>query len=377
MLHSMKVLFTSHVANFSKFNYSLLKFFYETGHEVHYASMGEEEIVGKEFCKKVFTVPIARSPFSPKNLKAIIELKKIIETEKYDLIHTHSPMGSVDTRIAASKARKKGCKVFYTAHGFHFFKGAPKINWILYYTIEKLLSSKADCILTINDEDYKTAIEKKFRCAIRKIPGVGYNENRFIRYTDEKKSQLRQDFGYSKDDFILVCVAEFTKNKNQILLIKAIDKLKLEIPQIKLVLAGRGACLDECKEYTKNHNLENEVTFLGYRRDVEDLYNMSDILVTASFREGLAVNIMEAEACGLPIICSNTRGQRDLVTDRENGLIYEPDNLDEYINKVIELYKNSDLFKHISENNIINAKKYTSAVALNVTKGIYEEFITL
>ena len=373
----MKVLFTSHVANFSKFNYSLLKFFFEAGHEVHYASMGEEEIVGKEFCKKVFTVPIARSPFSLKNLKAIRELKKIIETEKYDLIHTHSPMGSVDTRIAASKARKNGCKVFYTAHGFHFFKGAPKVNWILYYTIEKLLSSKADCILTINDEDYQTAINKKFRCAIRKIPGVGFNEKRFFKYSDEKKSQLRQNFGYSKDDFILVCVAEFTKNKNQILLIKAIEKLQSKIPQIKLLLAGRGACLEDCKEYAKNHNLEDKIAFLGYRKDVEDLYNMSDILVTASFREGLAVNIMEAEACGLPVICSNIRGQRDLVTDKENGLIYEPDNLDEYVEKVIELYSNSDLFNKISENNIKNAKNYTSAVALNVTKNIYQEFIEL
>lgn len=371
----MKVLFTSHTSNFSKFNYPLLKYFYENGHEVHYASMGEEEIKGKEFCTKIFTVPFARSPFSLSNIKAIKQLKKIIKQEGYDIIHTHTPMGSVDTRIAANKARKKGCKVFYTAHGFHFFKGAPIINWLLYYTVEKLLSSKTDCILTINDEDYETAINKKFRCAIRKIPGVGFNEKRFFKYNETKSLEIRENLGFAKDDFILICVAEFTKNKNQILLIKAIEILKQSIPNVKLLLAGKGECFEECKKYVNEHKLENNVLFLGYRSDVEDLYNISNILVTASMREGLAVNIMEAEACGLPVICSNTRGQRDLVKNNENGFVYEPNNLQEFITKVEYLYNNLDKYKEFSENNIKNATNYTSDVALSVTKKIYDEFI--
>ena len=373
----MKILFTSHTANFSKFNYSLLKFFYENGHEVHYASMNEEEIIGKEFCTKIFSVPFSRSPFSFNNIKAIKQLKKIIDNEKYDLIHTHTPMGSVDTRIAASKARKNGCKVLYTAHGFHFFKGAPKINWILYYTIEKLLSSRTDCILTINDEDYQTAVNKKFRCAIRKIPGVGYNEKRFFKYDDDKKKQLKNKLGYTEDDFILLCVAEFTKNKNQIFLIKAVEQLKQTIPNIKLLLVGKGTCLEECKDYVENKNLQNEIDFLGYRKDVEDLYNISNILVTASLREGLAVNIMEAEACGLPVICSNTRGQRDLVKNNKNGFVYETNNLSDFIKKVDILHSDLEKYKEYSENNIKNATNYTSEVALTVTKGIYREFIRL
>lgn len=371
----MKVLFTSHTSNFSKFNYSLLKYFYENGHEVHYASMGEEEIKGKEFCTKIFTVTFARSPFSFNNLKAIKQLKKIIAQENYDLIHTHTPMGSVVTRIAANKARKNGCKVFYTAHGFHFFKGAPLINWLLYYTVEKLLSSKTDCILAINDEDYQLAINKKFRCAIRKIPGVGYNENRFYKFSESKSLELRKRFGYSETDFLLICVAEFTENKNQIFLIKAIEILNQCIPNIKLLLAGKGDCLDECKNYVCEHKLEKNVSFLGYRSDIEDLYNISDVLVTGSLREGLAVNIIEAEACGLPIICSNTRGQRDLVLNNINGFVYEPNNLEDFVNKIKDLRNNLDKYPIFSANNIKNATNYTSKIALSVTKQIYQEFI--
>lgn len=150
-----KVLFLSNTANFSKFNRPFMRWFKEQGWNVDYSSNGEEEVLD---CDNQFTISIARSPFSLKNFKAYKQLKKILAENDYQILHCHTPMGGVLGRLAAKSLRKKGkIKVIYTAHGFHFYKGAPLLNWILYYPMEKYLSHCTDVIVTINEEDYERA----------------------------------------------------------------------------------------------------------------------------------------------------------------------------------------------------------------------------
>lgn len=150
-----KVLFISNTANFSKFNLPYMRWFKENGWQVDYCSAGEEHVID---CDNQYAIPITRSPFSLKNLLAINELKKILKKNEYDIIHCHTPMGGVIGRLAAKKLWKNGrIKTIYTAHGFHFYKGAPLLNWLLYYPIEKWLSHITDIIITINEEDYERA----------------------------------------------------------------------------------------------------------------------------------------------------------------------------------------------------------------------------
>lgn len=150
-----KILFVSNTANFSKFNRPFMRWFKEQGWQVDYCSAGEEEVLD---CDNQYTISIARSPFSPKNFNGLKQLKKILKDGQYNIIHCHTPMGGVLGRLASRKLRKQGkIKVIYTAHGFHFYKGAPLINWILYYPIEKLLARYTDIIVTINEEDFQRA----------------------------------------------------------------------------------------------------------------------------------------------------------------------------------------------------------------------------
>lgn len=152
---SHKVLFLSNTANFSKFNLPFMRWFHEQGWQVDYASAGEESVSD---CDNQFSICIARSPFSFKNIRAYRQLKKILVENNYDLLHCHTPMGGVLGRLAARKLWKAGkIKVIYTAHGFHFYKGAPLLNWLLYYPVEKCLSRCTDVIVTINEEDYERA----------------------------------------------------------------------------------------------------------------------------------------------------------------------------------------------------------------------------
>jgi glycosyltransferase EpsD len=365
-----KVLFTATVdGHILNFHTSYLKWFKEQGYEVHVASNGNLDI---PFVDLKYNIPFERSPFKLVNFKAYKKLKNIIDDNNYKLIHCHTPMGSVLTRLAAKKARKKGTKVIYTAHGFHFFKGAPLINWLLYYPVEKWLSKHTDCLITINDEDYECAKRNKFKAgSIKKVNGVGIDLNKFTPQTVEKKKKLRKEYGYSETDFILICVAELNHNKHQDMIINVINILKNIIPNIKLLLVGEGNLMEQYKNQVKKLNLEDYIKFLGYRKDVPNLMAISDVAVSASRREGLPVNVMEAMATGLPLVVTDCRGNRDLVRNGRNGYVVGINDVDGFADAVEKLYKIEKLRQNFSEKNCELIKMYSIKNVKNELEKIY------
>ncbi len=336
-----KILFTATVDSHIKhFHLPYLKWFKEQGFEVHVAFRGSENIPYADF---KWNIPFSRSPFNKDNIKAYSELKKLIDTYNYRLIHCHTPVGGVLTRLAARRARKKGTKVIYTAHGFHFYKGAPLKNWLLYYPVEKWLARYTDCLITINEEDYELA-RKKFKAgSIKKVDGVGVDINRFKPPAEEEKLALRQEYGFNEKDFIIICIGELNANKNQALAIKAVKILKERIPNIKLLLAGRGNMEKQYRKMAEKLGVKDNVLFLGYRRDIPELLSISDIAVSSSRREGLPVNVMEAMATGLPLVVTDCRGNRDLVQNGENGFVVGIDDAEGMAERMEALLVNKSL----------------------------------
>lgn len=315
-----KVLFCATVDyHFKAFHLPYLKWFKEQGWQVDVAASGQIDL---PYTDNKYDIKVQRSPFSRKNIKAYQQLKQIIKQNNYEIIHCHTPLGGVLTRLAAKVARKQGTKVIYTAHGFHFCKGAPLINWLLYYPIEKYLSRHTDSLITINQEDFSLATKKRFKATeIKLIHGVGVDTKQFKPVEPHKKASLKKSFGYQVNDFLLFNAAEFNKNKNQQHLIRSLALVKNHLPHAKLLLAGEGDLQDECKALANRLGISHMVNFLGFRKDVKQLLQASDIAVTASFREGLPVNVMEAFACGLPVVAVDNRGHRDLIEHRVNGLM--------------------------------------------------------
>lgn len=342
---AQKILFCATVDyHFKAFHLPYLKWFKEQGWEVHVAASGTQEL---PFVDKKFTIPIQRSPFHRNNVTAYRELKELIDRNEYRLIHCHTPMGGALGRLAARTARKKhGTKVLYTAHGFHFCKGAPLVNWLVYYPIEKTLSRVTDCLITINQEDFQLAQAHRFRAGqIKHVHGVGVNTEQFHPIALAQKQELRKAYGYREQDFLMVYAAEFNKNKNQALLIKTMANIKDQIPQAKLLLAGDGPLLLECKQLAAQLGVGSMVDFLGYREDIEQLLNISDLAVASSLREGLPVNIMEAMACGLPVIASDNRGHRELIQPQRNGWIIENEDPIAFAGRIKEIVVDPELQK--------------------------------
>ncbi|WP_099205210.1 glycosyltransferase family 4 protein [Scatolibacter rhodanostii] len=372
-----KVLFVSHTSNFAKFNLPYMKWFRDKGYEVHYASAGEEPLPENICCDKEYKIPFNRSPYHMDNVKAYKQLKKIIETEKYEIVHCHTPVGGVVTRLAARNMRKSGTKVLYTAHGFHFYQGAPRQNWMLYYPVEKFLSRYTDCIITLNQEDYQLTFDKHFKAgSVYKIDGVGVDLKRFSMVDESRKNLLREKNNLSPNDFVLIYVAEFIPRKNHELLLNAVSKLKGRIPNLKLLLVGTGRDWELCKERANTLGIADCTRFLGYCRNVDELCAMSDVLVSTSWQEGLPIGVIEGMACGLPIACTKIRGQIDVIQDGENGRLYMPGDVDDCQDKIFSLYENLPERQRMAKNNIRDVQRYSLENALVRMEEIYTPYMS-
>ena len=312
-------------------------------------------------------IPFQRNPFSLKNITAYKKLNEFLKKEKIDLIHCHTPIGGVIGRIVGHKNKVKN--IIYTAHGFHFFKGAPLINWLLFYPVEKYLSKYTNILITINQEDYKRA-QTFYAEKVEYIPGVGI-DTEMIRNIVVDKKKKREELGLTKDNIVLLSVGELSKRKNHITPIKALAQIK-DNKNIFYLIAGVGPLENYLKEECKKLKIENQVKFLGFRKDIYELCKISDIYVFPSLQEGLPVALMEALCCNLPIICSDIRGNNDLVENEKNGFLVE-NNTKEYTKKINFLIKNS-FYKKIEINNSEILKKIEISNIQKQIKNIFKKF---
>ena len=302
--------------------------------------------------EKIHLVRLERSPVSPKNFLGYQDMKKVIDQGKYDIIWTNEPVMGVVTRLSARKARKKGTKVLYMVHGFHFYKGAPKKYWMIFYPIEKIMAKFADLIVTVNKEDYARA--KTFANNVEYIHGIGINTDRLT--LEEKKNDIRQELGLEGNSFLVLSIGELNTNKNQKTIIEAINQLNDS--EIHYILCGKGDESENLHKFVAKYKLEQNVHFLGYRTDVVDICSQSDIYVMPSHREGLPVASLEAMYCGLPLITSNIRGLVDVMTDGKSGYLAEPDDVQGFAKAIEKLKQSPELRKQMGENNKITVKPY-------------------
>ncbi|WP_231888770.1 glycosyltransferase family 4 protein [Rossellomorea marisflavi] len=367
-----KILFVATVdQHILHFHVPFLKWFNENGFEVHVASHGDNEI---PYVSKKYNIPFSRNPIKLKNYTAYKELRKLIKTNNYRLIHCHTPTGGVLTRLASKQSRKKGSKVLYTAHGFHFFKGAPLKNWLIYYPIEKWLSKYTDSIITINEEDYRRITRGKFKSQkIDLVHGVGVDLSLFKPQTEEVKRELRSKYGFNSNQFLLLYVAELSHRKNHEILIRAVSDLKDKIPNMKLLLAGKGNCEYELKKLTEQLEVDEYIEFLGYRNDINNLMLLSDVAVSSSKQEGLPVNIMEAMASGLPLVVSNCRGNRDLVINNKNGYLVKDNNTEGFVKAINEIFNSKELRNEFGFRNRTLIQQYSLDKILESMIHLYKE----
>lgn len=345
-----------------QFEMNNVKILQKLGYEVHYAANYKMPVYGSDNHRLDNTgiirhqVDFTRSPYKFKNnIKAYKQLLKLMKIIRYDLVHCHTPMGGVLGRLAAKSTNT--IPVVYTAHGFHFYRGAPLANWLLYYPVEKYLAKYTNTLITINNEDYNIAKGFRMRLngTVEFVNGIGINTE--ISYNNKvSNSDKRQELNIKDGTFILTSVGELTTRKNHEVVLKSISQIK----NINLVylICGVGKLEKHLKKIVNKYKIEEKVLFTGYRKDIHEILKITDCFIFPSLQEGLSVALLEAMSMGLPVICSKIRGNIDLVDNNKGGYLIKPMDVNGYVNSIKTIINNETIRKSFGEYNLHKVKCY-------------------
>jgi glycosyltransferase involved in cell wall biosynthesis len=363
-----KILFISNISNrITNFSLPSIYAAKNLGYEFHmaanYSNFNDEP---EKYDVKLHHIDLDRNPFSKQNIIAYKQMLELIEKEKFDVIHCNTPIGGVLGRLCGKKADVP--KVIYTAHGFHFYKGASLINRTIFKWAEMWMARYTDAIITINQEDYQAALKLKLRKGgkVYYIPGVGVDTS-LMKVAKPKREEVLKTIKADNDSVLLISVGELNKNKNNEVIIKALGKLKN--PKIHYILCGTGDERDKLFSLGKRYEIEKNLHFFGYRTDIPELLKSCDIFVMPSYREGLSRSLMEAMAAGLPVIASKVRGNVDLIVDGVGGFLRTPDDIEGFAESINILVQNNSLRIEMKNNNLETIKKCDIE---NVKKGMLE-----
>lgn len=353
-----KLLFVSNISNnVGSFVVASIAAAKRCGFEFYYAAnwdgatkeqIAEDE---KKYGIKIVHIDLDRSPYSTKNIRAYKQLVDLINKEKIDYIHCNTPVGGVLGRLAGEKCRVK--KIVYEAHGFHFYEGAPKKNWMIYYPVEKWLAKKTDAIITINNEDFERAktFKLKNNGQVYYVPGVGMDLSQY-NVPDTVREIKRNELNLKDTDFALISMGDLIDRKNYKVAIEVVAKLNN--PHVHYFICGKGPEEVNLKKLAENLGVDKQVHFLGFRNDIKELLKASDTFLFTSKQEGLARSLMEAMASKIPCVISRIRGNTELILNNENGFLCS--SLDDYVNAINKIMQSPDLadefkdksFKHLN-----------------------------
>lgn len=356
-----KILITSTDVMMLQFLVPHVFYLQNQGYEVEVACSNVENHVDelKDIFKtkvKMHLVELKRNPMQISNVQGLLQLMKIIKAGSYDIVWTNEPVMGIMTRLAARIVRRKKVKIIYVAHGFHFYKGAPKKNWIIYYPIEKIFSLFTDEIVTINNEDYNFARQNFTRSKVVKFPGIGINTRKFFKdVSDDVIECKKRELGVNSDEKIILSVGELEKRKNHETSIRAFKEASIE--NTKLFICGVGTQEEALKKLIKDLHLEQKVFLLGYRTDISELCHMADVFLFTTYQEGLSVALMEAMSVGIPCIVSKIRGNVDLI-EKGKGIYCNPYEVDSCAMAIKKFFNNTDKFENIIKYNKEKIKEF-------------------
>ena len=313
-------------------------------------------------------IPVLKSPFKiVENSKAFKILLKLMREKKFAFVHCQTPVGGVLARLAAHRTKTLSV---YMVHGFHFYKGASLLTWLLYYPIEKFMSYMTDALIVINQEDYQLAKKRMKAKRLFYVPGVGIDVGS-IRRLWTNSLLTRGDIGVPEDTVVILSVGELNKNKNHEIVIKALAQL----PDVHYVIVGEGILKEHLLRMAQMYGVIERVHLLGFRKDAQEIYYLADIYCHPSFREGLSVAVMEAMAAGLPIVCSDIRGNRDLIKHEKGGLLLPKPTTEACIKYLRKIISNKAMREAMGAYNAKQVEEY-DMLSINLSmKDIYESIL--
>lgn len=335
------------------------------------AKEGQIEKDEKDYDVKIKDFPISRNPIAKSNIAAYKELVDYVRKENIDYIHCNTPTGGILGRLVGKRCNVK--KVIYQAHGFHFYKGAPKKNWLLYYPVEKILARWTDAVITINREDFELAKSKlklKKGGKVYYVHGVGIDTTAYERDAKRRESK-RAELGLSENDVVLISMGDLIERKNYDTAIRAVAMAN--IPALQYFICGKGPEEEKLKALAESLGVSEQIHFLGYRSDIKELLSAGDIFLFTTKQEGLPRSMMEAMASGLPCVVSGIRGNTDLLEGTEGGYLCETTDTSAYAEALKLLANDKALREKMGRANLITIQQFSTETVKDEISELYAE----
>lgn len=355
-----------------RFNIANIQALRELDYEVHLLanfSCDEHANEYKEKCIEqglvIHDIPFSRHSLKS-NLRFIKQIKSLIVDTQFDIVHAHTETGGILLRLSMSANQKT--KYIYTAHGMSFYKGSSIKSQIIYRPIERFICKKMDCNIAINKEEYDCLSRWK-RQAAQFVHGAGFDMNSIVNAKvdiNKKKAEL----GIPSDRPLILSVGELNANKNHIVILKAIAKMKKE-EQPYLLICGEGEKENELSSFANSVSYRDKLFLPGYRYDMPEIFHIADMFVFPSFHEGLSFALMQAMAVGLPVICSDIRGNNDLIQNNTGGYTVNPNDYEELGICIKSLLNSQALCRRFGNMNKGKIQIYSQEKVMNELKQIY------
>lgn len=313
---------------------------------------------------KVILLPSLVREISPTNdIKAIVELRKIIKSESPDIVHLHSSKAGVIGRLSSIGLRKK-IKVIFTVHGWAFTDGvSSRLKKSLYRIIEKRVRHFTDLFICVSYYDEKIGKRDKVLDSTSNVKVIHNGST----------TPSEQSINYSVHmPLRLVMIARFSPQKDQETLINAVTKLPKD--SYKLTFVGDGETLQTNKELVSKYGLNHNIKFAGFKDDISDELINNDVYILSTHYEGLPISIIEAMSYGLPILATNVGGNSEMLENNINGFLFT--SKDELAEKLNYLINNPETVKKMGQESYrIFSDEYSLSQCLTKINNSYLELL--
>ncbi len=372
---SKKMLYILNIANrVNSFSYTSMLAAQELGFEYHiagnwsYQNDSERQKDEIKYGVHIHQIGFIRAPYHPGNIEAYHQLVQIAEREQFDVIHCNTPIGGVAGRLLGRRFHTP--TVIYQAHGFHFYKGAPLLNWLIFYPVEKWLARDTDALITINQEDFKRAQSFRLRNngEVFYVPGVGIDRTRYMR-DDEKRKRKREELGLKENSIMVISAGDLVGRKNYEVSLRAVAAAKRA--DMEYYICGSGPREKRLKNLAVRLGIGNRVHFLGYRTDMLELWNAADIFLFSSLQEGLSRSLCEAMASSLPCVVSDIRGNVDLIKDGVGGFFCKAEDENDFAQRLRLLADDPTLRDSMGRSNFSRLDAFSINNSKEAMKKVY------
>ncbi|MFS0614741.1 N-acetyl-alpha-D-glucosaminyl L-malate synthase BshA [Lederbergia ruris] len=345
----------------------------ERGHEIHFITSNVpfrlNVLHPNIFFHQVSVNQYSVFQYAPYDIALASKMAEVIRREKLDLLHVHYAIPHAVCAILAKQMVDRDVKIVTTLHGtdISVLGYDPTLVEAIKFGIEK-----SDAVTAVSQ-----ALKMQTNDLIHPDKEIGVIHN-FIDervYHKVNAERLKEAYGILPDEKVLIHVSNFRPVKRVDDVVSAFAKVAQETPA-KLLLIGDGPEKSTLCRLTKELDIEDKVLFLGKQDHLEELYSISDLMLLLSEKESFGLVALEAMACGVPCIGTNTGGIPEVIMDGFNGFVCDIGDLDAIAEKAILILKNPTLYNQFSENAIVTPEKYfPSHMIVEQYEQLYESLI--